>query len=144
VKIVCDTNVWLSALTSRQGASYCLVRWLFEQPQNLHCVSTAFVLELEDVFLRPKNRQRMPQFSEEALISFLDDICHISQHQSIYFLWRPQIKDPKDDMVLELVANAQADYLVTFNQKDFQASAEKFQFNLLTPYEFLQEQGVLK
>ncbi len=144
MKIVCDTNVWLSALTSNQGASYRLVRWLFEQPQNLHCVSTAFVLELEDVFLRPQNRQRMPQFSEEALISFLDDICHTSHPQSIYFLWRPQIKDPKDDMVLELVANAQADVLITFNQKDFQAAAEKFQFELLSPYEFLQKQGVLQ
>lgn len=143
MKIVCDTNVWLSALTSSQGASHLLIRWLFEQPNNLHCVSIPFVLELEDVFCCPQNRQRMPQFSDESLEAFLNDICHISNHKSIYFLWRPQIKDPKDDMVLELVANAQADFLITFNTKDFKQAAQKFNFNLVTPQQFLKQQGVL-
>ena len=143
MRIVCDTNVWLSALTSNKGASHKLINWLFTQPEHFHCVSTPFILELEDVFLRPQNQERMPQFSSEQLKMFIDDICHISHHQSIYFLWRPQIKDPKDDMVLELVANAQADYLITFNLKDFKSATDKFNFTLCTPQQFLQRQGVV-
>lgn len=144
MKIVCDTNVWLSALTSNQGASHVLVRWLFEQPSQLHCVSTPFIMELEDVLLRPKNSARMPQFSEQELHGFIDDVCHISHHQPIHFLWRPLIKDPKDDMVLELAVNAQADYLISFNIQDFKTIEGKFNFTLCTPKAFLLKQGVLK
>jgi putative PIN family toxin of toxin-antitoxin system len=144
MKIVCDTNVWLSALTSNQGASHVLVKWLFEQSSQLHCVSTPFIMELEDVLLRPKNRERMPQFSEQELRRFIDDICCISNHQPIYFLWRPLIKAPKDDMVLELAVNAQADYLISFNIIDFKEIEAKFNFTLCTPKTFLQKQGVLK
>jgi putative PIN family toxin of toxin-antitoxin system len=143
VRIVCDTNVWLSALTSNQGASHQLVRWLFKQRRGIHFVSIPFVLELEDVFLRPQNRARMGQFSEEDLSAFIDDICYISSHQEIYFLWRPQIKDAKDDMVLELAVNAHADYLITFNTKDFKPVVYKFSFQLCTPKAFLQKQGVV-
>ena len=142
MRIVCDTNVWLSALTSNQGASHLLTRWLLEQERGIHFISIPFVLELEDGFLRPKNLSRMAHFSLEDLKSFVDDICHISSHQEIHFLWRPQIKDPKDDMVLELVVNAQADYLITFNTKDFKPVVDKFNFQLCTPKEFLKLQGV--
>ncbi|UQB41533.1 putative toxin-antitoxin system toxin component, PIN family [Thiomicrospira microaerophila] len=144
MKIVCDTNVWLSALTSNQGASHVLVKWLFQQSSQLHSVSTPFIMELEDVLLRPKNRERMPQFSEQDLRRFIDDICCISNRQPIYFLWRPLIKDPKDDMVLELAVNAQAEYLISFNIQDFKAIEGKFNFTLCTPKAFLQQQGVLK
>ena len=142
MKVVCDTNVWLSALTSKLGASYQVVKWLFEHQAQVHCISTPFILELEDVFLREQNRDRMPYFLDEQLNQFIDDICHISEHQAIYFLWRPQIKDPKDDMVLELVTNAQADYLVTYNLKDFKQAAKKFNFTLVTPKQFLTIAGV--
>lgn len=143
MRIVCDTNVWLSALTSNQGASHLLIRWLFEQEHGIHFASIPFILELEDVILRQKNLSRMPHFSTDELKRFIDDICHISNHQEIHFLWRPQIKDPKDDMVLELVVNAQADYLITFNTKDFKPIVDKFNFQLCTPKEFLRLQGVI-
>ncbi len=144
MRIVCDTNIWLSALTSKQGASYRLIRWLFEQDQCFHCISTPFILELEDVILRPQNRQRMPQFNEQQLCRFIDDICHISHQQPIFFLWRPLIKDPKDDMVLELAVNAQVDYLITFNTQDFSNIVDKFDFEICTPKHFLKNQGVIK
>lgn len=143
MKVVIDTNVWLSALTSSQGASHRLVQWLFEQDAHLHCVSIPFVLELEDVFFRPSNQARLTHFSKDQLHQFVNDICHVSLHQSIYFLWRPLIKDPKDDMVLELVVNAQADFLVTYNLKDFKQAEKNFDFRLLTPKQFLELKGVI-
>ena len=143
MNLVCDTNVILSALTYNLGASHQLVRWLFQQNNHINCLSVPLVLELEDVLLRPKNRERMPQFSDLDLKSFVDDWCHISKPIEIYYLWRPILKDHKDDMVLELAVNANADYLITFNTKDFQMVYNQFNFKLATPKQFLTEIGVI-
>ncbi|BBP44274.1 hypothetical protein THMIRHAT_20200 [Thiosulfativibrio zosterae] len=93
--------------------------------------------------MRPENRSRMRQFKESDLKAFVDDICHVSKPIEIYYLWRPILKDVKDDMVLELAVNANADYLVTFNTKDFQKVSEQFNFKLTTPKQFLTEIGVI-
>jgi len=74
----------------------------------------------------------------------LDDICLISHHQKIYFLWRPFLKDSNDDMVLEVAANAKAKAIITFNPKDFKGVKEKFNIEILTPKEFLKNIGELK
>ena len=42
----------------------------------------------------------------------------VSEHRRIFFLWRPFLKDPKDDMVLELAVEAEVEYIVTHNLKD--------------------------
>lgn len=59
-----------------------------------------------------------------------------------FFLWRPFLKDPKDDMVLELAVEAQCEYIVTFNQKDFVGS-DQFGIAVVTPQEFLRKTGVI-
>ena len=59
------------------------------------------------------------------------------------FLWRPFSKDPKDDMVLELAVAAECEYLVTFNEKDFEG-AERFGIKVVEPKEFLKRIGELK
>ena len=48
-----------------------------------------------------------------------DYIAQVSRHQKIYYLWRPQLKDFKDEMVLDLAVASQADFIVTFNVKIF-------------------------
>ena len=57
----------------------------------------------------------MPDLSEQAINDLLDYICATSKHTKIYYLWRPCLKDPKDDMVLELAVAAKADFIVTYN-----------------------------
>lgn len=39
--------------------------------------------------------------------------------QEIYFLWRPMLKDPDDDMVLELAVASRSQVIVTHNVGDF-------------------------
>ena len=62
-------------------------------------------------------------------------IATISHQQPIYYLWRPLLSDPKDDMVLELAVAANAHYIVTFNRKDFGPAAQ-FGIKVVTPADF--------
>jgi len=61
----------------------------------------------------------------------------------INFLWRPFLKDIKDDMVLETAFNANCDYIITYNRKDFSGVEEKFDIKIISPKEFLTLIGVL-
>jgi predicted nucleic acid-binding protein len=45
-----------------------------------------------------------------------------------------------DDFLIDLAMECQADFIITYNQKDLQA-AEKFGIRVLTPKEFLQQVG---
>ena len=60
--------------------------------------------------------------------------------REIFFLWRPFLRDPRDDMVLELAVEAECDAILTYNQRDF-AGVEQFGLRANTPKEFLQEIG---
>lgn len=135
-KIVLDTNVIVASLRSRQGASYRLIT-LLGKAHFLPVVSIALVLEYEDVLKRPET---LPHLTHHEIETFLNYICSVSQHQHIHFLWRPFLKDPKDDMLLELAIAAQSACIVTFNKRDFHG-AEQFGVDIQTPYEFLRKLG---
>ena len=144
MKIVVDTNVILPSLMSVDGVSNKLMVWLFTKKEKINVVSNTLVTEYEDVLLREKNRKFYPQFSTEDLKFFIDDICLISHHQKINFLWRPFLKDIKDDMVLETAFNASCDYIITYNAKDFAGVQEQFGIKIITPKEFLKIVGELQ
>ena len=140
MKFVIDTNVVLSALFSKNGASHQLLRWLFRYEQQVNVVSIPLVLEYEDVLTRPENLQKYPHLSKHEIGLFIDDICTVSWHQNIYYLWRPYLSDPKDDMVLETAFNANADYIITHNVRDFRHVTERFSIEPITPGDFLRLQ----
>lgn len=73
----------------------------------------------------------------------LDFICGVARRQEVFFLWRPLLRDPKDDMVLELAVAAGCDAIITFNGRDF-AGAGEFGVRVLAPKEFLTEIGALQ
>lgn len=130
-KIVLDTNVLVAALRSRQGASFALLSRLPSR-QFRTVVSVPLMMEYADVLSRP-GRVPVPESAVEAV---LDMICRESQHQAIHFLWRPQLRDPQDDMVLEVAVNAQASHLVTHNLRDF-AHSHFAGLAIVTPGQFL-------
>ena len=76
----------------------------------------------------------------------LDDILNyvisVSNRRLIHYLWRPFLKDPKDDMVLELAVAAGGDAIVTYNKRDF-SGVEQFNLQVLTAQEFLAQIGAL-
>jgi len=139
IQIVIDTNVFLSALRSNRGASFLLLMLVGQSSLFDFNLSVPLVLEYEDVAKRPG---LVPLLSTQAIDNILDYLCSVARRRTIFFLWRPFLKDPKDDMVLELAVEAQCDYIVTFNRKDF-VGCERFGVTVVTPQEFLRRIGAI-
>ncbi len=131
--IVLDTNVIIAALRSKRGASYKLLSLVGTHQFEIHD-SVALILEYEDVIQR--HREGLGLSNKEVSI-FIDTLCSMAHHHKIYFIWRPFLTDPKDELVLELAVSAQCEYIVTHNIKDFRGT-EKFSIRAITPKEFLQ------
>lgn len=117
MKIVIDTNVLYSALRSNRGASFRLLRLIGANRFDF-CISVPLVLEYEDVF----KRKPIKGISESDVDDVLDYICSVGLKKDIFYLWRPYLKDAKDDMILELAFECGASYIVTYNLSDFKGS----------------------
>ncbi|MCY4211554.1 MAG: PIN domain-containing protein [Gammaproteobacteria bacterium] len=55
---------------------------------------------------------------EQARV-FINGLATVIGPVKTHFLWRPILKDPNDEMVLEVAVNGQADAIVTFNLRDY-------------------------
>ena len=78
---------------------------------------------------------------EVDIDAILDYLLNKSSIRKIFYLWRPTLKDPKDDLVLEVAVESQSEYIITFNKRDFKG-AEKFGIKVVTPQEFMSERGM--
>ena len=96
-KVVLDTNVLVSALRSKQGASHRLLM-LLDSGRYVPVVSVPLVLEYESAAKKLVGPTRLSGRDVEAVIDYL---CAQAQCAEIYYLWRPFLKDAKDDMVLD-------------------------------------------
>lgn len=140
IQIVIDTNVFVSALRSQRGASFRLLSLLGTSERFEINISVPLLLEYEDVAKRQRNESGL---TDQDVEDILDYICSVANQRQVFFLWRPFLKDPKDDMVLELAVEAQCDCIVTFNQRDFAGVERQFGIRTPGPREFLQEIGEL-
>lgn len=138
-KIVIDTNVFVAALMSRRGASFRLIELVGTGRFEIG-VSVPLVLEYEDAAKRWVGSRIA--LSEAEVDDVIDYVCAVAEHHKVYFLWRPTLKDPKDDMVLELAVGAQCSFIVTYNVRDF-AGIEPFGIEAITPKTFLEKIGAL-
>ena len=102
-------------------------------------ISVPLVLEYEDTAKRLVGEIPL---TERDIDDILDYICAVANQHKIYYLWRPFLSDPGDDMILELAVTAECDFIVTYNQSDF-VGVEQFGLITMTPKEFLQKIGVL-
>ena len=138
MKIVIDTNVLFAALKSRRGASYKLVSLLPSEVFSI-AISVPLIIEYEDVLKRGK----LPAYiTEKDIGDFIDFFCHIGDQQDIFFLWRPFLSDPSDDLVLEIAVAGGCDAIITYNKRHFK-NVEKFGLRIIDPKEFLTEIGVI-
>lgn len=138
-RLVLDTNVIVSALRSSEGASYLLLSLLETMPWQI-CLSSALLLEYEEQVFRD---QAVSLLSDSALNDFLDIIADRSEHIKIFYRWRPQLKDPDDDMVLEAAVNGACTHIITYNRRDFR-NLERFGLQVCTPKEFLMTEKIVK
>ena len=134
--IVLDTSVLIAGLRSSRGASFALLEMIGDGLFELN-LSVPLVLEYEAIARR---QTRELGLSFRDVDDLLDYLCKAGQHRSIYYLWRPVLRDPGDDMVLELGVEAGADFIVTHNVRDF-VEARNFGITVLTPRDYL---GVIR
>jgi predicted nucleic acid-binding protein len=133
MRVVFDTSVLVAAARSRQGASFALVSSIPASEFHI-CLSVGLYAEWQDVLTRAEN---LPpgQMVEDAL-GFLRYLASQAHLQEIYFLWRPHLSDPDDDMLLELAFAAGCPYIVTHNVGDFRG-AEQLGVTAISPRDFL-------
>jgi putative PIN family toxin of toxin-antitoxin system len=131
-RIIIDTNVLVAGLRSRRGASFQVLS-MVGSGRFEHVVSVALLFEYEDALKRPDSGIKI---GRTAVDDILDFVCSTAIHQSIYFLWRPVLRDPGDDFVLEAAVHGQCDTIVTFNLRDF-SDASRFGLRVQTPQQFL-------
>lgn len=140
MKYVLDTNVLVAAVRSPAGASAELLRRALQRKVPVSC-SVPLFLEYEDVLSRPEQLAAAGAQLRDVH-NLLDVLAAVVVPVTIQFLWRPQLRDPKDDMVLELAVNGlgqgQSVTLITFNQRDFLPQANAFGIAVIGPAQFFQ------
>lgn len=137
-QIVIDTNVIVAGLRSKRGIAYQLLTRVGTGVFDIH-LSVPLVLEYREVLLRELPNLLISEADVESLIEFH---CSVATRHQIFFLWRPFLPDPKDDMVLELAVKARCDSVVTYNLRDF-VGVEQFGIRAITPAELLRSIGAL-
>ena len=138
IRVVVDTNVLVAGLRSRRGASHRVLR-LLGRNRFETVVSVPLVLEYEGVL---KRQSRSLGLRHSDIDDVLDYVCSVSEHRKVFYLWRPVLRDPNDDMILELAVESEADLIVTHNVKDFIGS-DQFGVRILRPQDLLREIGEL-
>jgi len=136
VKVVLDTDVVVAGMRSPGGASAEILRKARQGRVTL-LVSVPLAVEYEAVCSEIEHRLAAG-LSEREVEIFLDAVVAMAEPVKTHFLWRPQLRDPGDEMVLEAAVNGQADLLVTFNVRDFGTVPSRFGIEVMIPRDALE------
>jgi putative PIN family toxin of toxin-antitoxin system len=112
MRVILDTNVLVAALRSDMGASYAIVSQLPSERFQI-ALTVPLYLQYQDVLIRPEHMTGAS--TPDDIRNFLRYLCSIAHRQHVFFLWRPWLKDPTDDMVLEAAVASQSRYIITHN-----------------------------
>ena len=137
-QIVIDTNVLVAGLRSRRGYAFQLLQLVGTAHFDIN-LSVPLVMEYEDVLYRQLPHLFVSQAVVDEVINYH---CMVARKHRIFFLWRPFLRDPGDDMLLEVAVKARCDFIVTYNKRDFRGT-EQFGLQVVTPEEFLHKIGVI-
>jgi predicted nucleic acid-binding protein len=133
-RVVLDSNVLVAGLRSRRGASYRVLALLRAARFGI-AVSVPVVLEYEAVLRRHAEQLGL---AETEVTGLGDYLCATGHRQDIHFLWRPILRDPRDEAMLELAVAARCRAVITHNVRDFEG-ARRFGVAVLTPGAFLRQ-----
>ena len=126
-----DTDVVVAAMRSPAGASAAILRSIRQRQATL-LLSVPLAVEYEAVCQKAEQRVAAG-LSESEVDIFVTAVIAMAEPVEMHFLWRPQLRDPNDEMVLEVAVNGEADALVTFNVRDYGNVPSRFGVDLLLP-----------
>jgi putative PIN family toxin of toxin-antitoxin system len=133
MRVVLDTDVMVAAFRSDRGASRRLLLSALDGGFDL-LASVPLMLEYEAVLTRPGHLLAIGLDAGEVN-AVVDALANIAVPVAFRFLWRPRLKDPADEMVLETAVNGSADWLVTFNTRHLAEGARDFGIRVMRPVE---------
>jgi putative PIN family toxin of toxin-antitoxin system len=136
-RIVLDTSVVVAGLRTRLGAGNAVLQLVATRKITLLATPPLF-LEYEDVLKRPEHRL-VHGLTPEEVDEFLAELAALIEPVEVHFQWRPQSRDPNDEMVLEAAINGSADAIVTYNVSDFVEAGERFSILVLQPGQLLKK-----
>lgn len=137
MRVVLDTGVLVAAMRSESGASRRVLAAGLKRRFRM-LVSVPLLMEYEAVLKRPQHL-RVAGLGLREVDRLLDAVAGVSEPVRLSFLWRPQLRDVGDEMLLETVANGRADVLVTFDRRELRGAVRSFGAKVLLPSEFLEE-----
>jgi putative PIN family toxin of toxin-antitoxin system len=132
IRAVLDTNVLLSALRSRNGASFEILS-RFADNQFVMIIGNTVLSEYDEVLKR-----ECPAFgiSLESVDRYLDAICARASFFKTSSFWKPALPDPDDEAFAQLALEAKVGYMVTHNLRHFPTDRLPA-LKITTPKEFL-------
>lgn len=129
-----DTNVIVAAMRSPRGASAALLLAARQSGLTLLC-TVALAIEYEATCGLLEHR--LAGLNAHEVDLFMDAVLALAEPVETHFLWRPQLRDPGDELVLEAAINGRAEAIVTFNRRDFGTAPTRFGVGILLPAEAL-------
>ena len=132
--VVIDTCVLVAAARSHNGVSFKLLSMLPSSDFEI-ALTVPLYTEYQAVLTRPEH---LPLgLDADAALGFVRYLASIALPHDVYFLWRPLLRDPNDDMVLECAVACGSKLILTYNTKDFRR-AESLGVSAVTPADFLE------
>lgn len=131
MRFVLDTDVVVAAMRSPAGASAAILRYIRSRDATL-LLSVPLAFEYEAVCTKAEHYVAAGLTERQAVV-FVNAVIALAEPVTIHFLWRPQLRDANDEMVLEAAVNGRADVLVTFNMRDFGEAPSRFGVEVLLP-----------
>ena len=135
MRYVLDTDVVIAAMRSPSGASAAVLAAAMEGAVTL-VVNVPLALEYEATCSVAEHRLATG-LAEREVQAFLDGLVSLAEPVESHFLWRPRLRDPGDEMVLEAAVNGRADAIVMFNARDFGDVPSEFGVLVLKPADAL-------
>jgi len=137
MKIVIDTSVWISALITKESKAREILRLVFNKklfPQ----IGDALFKEYESVMKR-KKIQTLTSLTTDEQTELFNAYLSTCKYNEIYYTWRPNLIDESDNFLVELAVASGAEFILTYNIKDFISSELTFSHRIMTPEDFIKE-----